>query len=107
MTPAPFNPAQLRPGATYPVNPKSKGRGIALEIVPGLFGVFGIGNIYAGRLALGVGLMVSFWVLFGINFALIFLGIGFVTMPLTWIAYLVAGPLLAARGIDQYNGVRR
>jgi TM2 domain-containing membrane protein YozV len=82
---------------------KSAGAAVALELVLGLFGVFGVGNLYAGRAAVGILLMLSFWGLFWVNVLLVFLAIGFVTMPLTWIAYLVAGPLLAARGVERHN----
>ncbi|RKN47717.1 NINE protein [Micromonospora endolithica] len=79
---------------------KSAGAAVALELVLGLFGV---GNIYAGRVATGVILMVSFWALFWVNFLLIFVMVGFATMPLTWITYLVVGALLAARSVEQHN----
>lgn len=82
---------------------KSAAAAVALELVLGLFGVFGVGNLYAGRTAEGVILMVSFWVLFWINVFLIFVFIGVVTMPLTWIGYMIAGPLLAARGVERHN----
>lgn len=88
---------------TPPVPRKSAGVAVALELVLGLFGVFGVGSIYAGSTAIGVILMLSFWGLFWINFALIFIVVGIVTMPLTWIAYLVAGPLLAARAVERRN----
>ncbi|MEU5563627.1 hypothetical protein [Micromonospora musae] len=105
-TPAVYN-APLAPA--YPPVPvpvvaqKSVGVAVVLELLIGLFGVFGIGNIYAGRVATGVILMVSFWVMFWINFFLIFVFIGMVTMPLTWIAYWVVGALLAARSVEQHN----
>jgi hypothetical protein len=41
--------------------------------------------------------------LFWINLVLVFAVVGIVTMPLTWIAYLVLGPLLAARGVERHN----
>ena len=93
----PYSPA----AATRP--PRSAGAAVALELVLGLFGIFGVGNIYAGRTGLGVALMVSFWALFWLNFLLIFLVIGWFTMPLTWIAFLILGPILAARGVENYN----
>jgi TM2 domain-containing membrane protein YozV len=83
--------------------PKSVGAAVALELVPGLFGVFGVGNMYAGRVGLGIALMLSFWVLFWINVALFYLLIGWVTLPLTWIVYLIGGALLAANGASRHN----
>lgn len=87
-----------------PVVPtKSTGAAVLLELLPGLIGIFGIGNIYAGRIGVGIALMVSFWVLFWINFALIFVGLGIVTMPLTWVLYLIVGPLAAGAGVARHN----
>lgn len=69
---------------------------ILLEILPGIFiQTFGIGNIYAGNVALGIILMLSYWVLAVINFFLIFILIGFVTYPMTWIIYMVVSTILA------------
>ncbi|MFY1633293.1 hypothetical protein ACN27F_08415 [Solwaraspora sp. WMMB335] len=85
------------------VSSKSVGAAVALELVLGLFGIFGIGNIYAGKVATGVVLMVSFWVLFWINVLLTFLIIGWVTLPLTWLAYLAIGAILAARAAERHN----
>ena len=82
---------------------RSAGAAVALEIVLGIFGVFGVGNLYAGRVGLGIALMVSFWILFWINFLLTFVVIGVVTYPLTWIAFLIIGPVTAARGVERYN----
>ncbi|GIG92431.1 hypothetical protein Pen02_73670 [Plantactinospora endophytica] len=82
---------------------KSAGAAVALELVLGLFGIFGVGNLYAGRTAAGVILMLSFWGLFWVNLFLVLLFIGFVTMPLTWVGYLVISPLLAARGVERHN----
>lgn len=53
--------------------PKSVGAAVALELVLGLFGIFGVGNLYARRVAVGLILMVSFWVLFWINILLTFI----------------------------------
>ena len=97
MTYPPFQPYPV------PIAPRSAGVAVALEIIVGLFGIFGIGNIYAGRTMLGIVLMVSFWVLFWVNFFLIFILIGWVTLPLTWIAYVVIGSISAARGVEEYN----
>jgi TM2 domain-containing membrane protein YozV len=97
-------PASLPPYPVPVVVPqKSVGAAVVLELVPGLFGVFGIGNLYAGRIVTGLLLMFSFWALFWVNFLLIFVFIGIVTMPLTWIGYLVVGALTAARGAERHN----
>ncbi|SBT40687.1 hypothetical protein [Micromonospora auratinigra] len=97
--------------SAYPVPPvvivpqKSAGAAVALEILLGLLGIFGVGNLYAGRTGTGVALLLSFWGLFWVNFFLIFAFIGLVTMPLTWIAYLVMGALLAARAVERHNTI--
>ncbi|MFF5054612.1 hypothetical protein ACFY1S_15670 [Micromonospora sp. NPDC000663] len=100
--PVPTQPLYVGPRAVL-VPQKSAGAAVALELILGLFGIFGVGNLYAGRTASGVLLMLSFWGLFWINFFLIFAVVGIVTMPLTWIAYLVLGPLLAAGGVERHN----
>ncbi|MGW3787241.1 hypothetical protein ACWD5Z_21835 [Micromonospora chokoriensis] len=101
-TPVPTQSVYVGPQAVL-VPQKSAGAAVALELVLGLFGIFGVGNLYAGRTSIGVILMLSFWGLFWINFFLLFVFVGIVTMPLTWIAYLVLGSLLAARGVEQHN----
>ncbi|MFI6236975.1 hypothetical protein ACIBD9_25725 [Micromonospora sp. NPDC050784] len=100
--PIPMQSVYVGPQAVL-VPQKSAGAAVALELILGLFGIFGVGNLYAGRTAYGVILMLSFWGLFWINFFLLFVFVGIVTMPLTWIAYLVLGPLLAARGVERHN----
>ncbi|MFI7075494.1 hypothetical protein [Micromonospora sediminicola] len=92
-----------RPAYLPAVTPRSSGAAVALELVLGIIGIFGVGNIYAGKTAQGVVIMVSFWVLFWVNFCLISIGVGLVTMPLTWIAYLILGPVLAARAVEEHD----
>jgi len=66
---------------------------IGLEVAPGFFfQTFGIGHMYAGRVGTGVGIMLSYWVLQAINVALMSVWIGFITYPLTMLAYLVLAP---------------
>ncbi|MDG4767174.1 hypothetical protein O7632_24190 [Solwaraspora sp. WMMD406] len=107
--PVPTSGQPYQPGGYGPVAgpgvamPKSAGAAVALELVPGLFGIFGIGNIYAGKVPTGIVLMVSFWVLFWINVLLTFIFIGWLTLPATWVAYLIAGPILALRATEKHN----
>jgi TM2 domain-containing membrane protein YozV len=105
--PAPVN-YPVSPYAPMPVMrpPRSAGAAVALELVPGLFGVFGVGTIYAGRTGAGVALMVSFWLLFWINVMLCLVFVGFITLPLTWLAYFIAGSLTAARSVEKHNAGR-
>jgi len=66
---------------------------IGLEVGPGfLFQTFGIGHIYAGRAGTGVALMFGYWVLQAINTALMSVWIGFITAPLTWLAFMILAP---------------
>lgn len=68
-----------------------------LEAGPGfLFQVFGVGHIYNGRVGMGIAVMVSYWVLQAINLWLCAILIGFVTMPLTFLAYLIFSSATAA-----------
>lgn len=77
--------------------PKSAGAAIALELVPGLFfQTFGIGNMYAGNVGLGLFFMFGYWVVLFINILLCFVFIGLVTLPLCWIAMMIMSPLVAA-----------
>ena len=99
------DPYALTPYSAPPVmrQPKSVGAAVALELIPGLFGIFGVGNMYTGRVGIGLALMLSFWALFWVNFLLIFIFVGWVTMPVTWVAYLIGGALLAAHGAERHN----
>lgn len=63
---------------------------VALEVGPGtFFQTFGLGHVYAGRARTGVLLLASYWFLQWINVMLMSVFIGFVTAPLTWLAYTV------------------
>ena len=67
-----------------------------LEILPGMMlQTFGIGNIYAGNVAGGILMMVGYWVTCVLNFLLLFVLVGFVTWPLTWIAFMILCPVCA------------
>jgi TM2 domain-containing membrane protein YozV len=59
--------------------------------------------MYAGKAGQGVALLLTYWVLFWVNVGLLFVVIGWVTMPLCWLGYMVAGPLLAARAVEDHN----
>ncbi|OKI40796.1 NINE protein [Micromonospora sp. CB01531] len=54
-------PAPIHVPFPVPVVPqKSAGVAGALELVLGLLGIFGVGNLYAGRTGAGIALMLSF-----------------------------------------------
>ncbi|MEZ4241485.1 MAG: hypothetical protein R3F59_36115 [Myxococcota bacterium] len=61
---------------------------VGLEAVPGLFGFFGLGHMYSGKVGTGLLIMISYWVLQGINVALMPFLIGWITAPLTFLAYM-------------------
>ena len=66
---------------------------VGLEVGPGLLlQTFGVGHMYSGRMSLGLAIMFGYWVLQAINIALMPFMIGFVTYPLTLLAFLVACP---------------
>jgi len=69
---------------------------VLLEVIPGLFGIFGIGHIYTERVGIGLLFMFGFWVVSAINFLLTFVLIGVVTGPLCWIGALIISPITAA-----------
>ncbi len=77
---------------------------VGLEIVPGgLFQVFGLGHIYAGKVGRGVAIMLAYWVLQAINIALTTVWIGVITAPLTWLAFTV----FSATDVIDTGGRRR
>lgn len=67
---------------------------VALEVAPGtFFGTFGIGHLYAGKVSTGAALMISYWILQAVNFALTgFFGLGVLTGALTWLGFVVFAP---------------
>lgn len=69
---------------------------VLLEVIPGLFGFFGIGHMAQGRIGMGLFIMLSYIVLQAINAALTFVLIGYITAPLTMLFYLIAAPTNAA-----------
>lgn len=88
-------PVQVREVHHYHAGPHA-GTAVLLELLPGLFAqTFGIGNIYAGQVWPGIFMMLGYWALSVVNFLLCFLLIGFVTWPLTWIAFMVFCPMAA------------
>ena len=75
---------------------KSGGVAALLEVLPGLFQVFGIGHMYAGNVATGLIIMFGYWAVAFLNLLLLLVLIGWVTWPLCWIAAMIISPLTAA-----------
>jgi hypothetical protein len=65
------------------------------------FQTFGLGHLYAGNYIIGVLLMLLYWILFAINFALCFMFIGYVTMPLTWLLFFFISTVLLSRHLEE------
>jgi TM2 domain-containing membrane protein YozV len=88
----------------YRTPPKSTGTAVLLEVLPGFFlQTFGIGHIYAGNVGMGLLFMFGYWFLQFINLLLIFLLIGIITMPLTFILAMVISPILASNTATRAN----
>ena len=68
-----YNP--MAAGAQY----KNEGTGLILSIILGLFTICGIGQIYAGKVGKGIGILILGWVL---------IVVGVLTMGIGLIAYL-------------------
>lgn len=51
-----------QPYVAPPVGLKDPNTGLLLELLPGLFGFLGIGYIWSGEVALGIGLLIGYWV---------------------------------------------
>lgn len=78
--------------------PKSGGTAALLELGGGFFlQIFGFGHIYAGNVGTGLLIMFAYWGLQIINFLLTFVLIGVLTLPLTWILFLIFSPIWASK----------
>ena len=86
------------------VSPKNPGLAVALELLGGFFfQTFGIGHLYAGNIGLGLGLMFGYWILTAINVVLCFVLVGFVTWPLTWLAFMIISAITANNAAKAAN----
>ena len=83
---------------------RDPGLAVILEILPGfMMQTFGIGNIYAGNVTGGILMMIGYWVLLVINVFLCFLLIGLLTLPATWIVFMVLCPMSASSAAKRRN----
>ena len=86
------------------VSSKNPGLAVALELLGGFFfQTFGIGHLYAGNIGLGLGLMFGYWVLMAINILLCAVLVGFVTWPLTWLAFMIISSITANNAAKAAN----
>ncbi len=101
--PSPMQPVPQQPIYYYDPR-KSKSTAIILEILPGLFGFFGIGWLYIGQVMPGLILLIGglVWVMMVIVAAALtgFLAC-FCTVPITLI-----GPLVSTLILNQHIGKR-
>ena len=108
--PAPYGQVQYPgqgmagPGMGGMVSPKNPGLAVALELLGGFFlQTFGVGHLYAGNIGLGLGLMFGYWVLTAINVVLCFVIVGFITWPITWLAFMVISAITANNAAKAAN----
>lgn len=88
---------QVREVRPYPAAGPDNGIAALLEILPGVFlQTFGIGHIYAGNVGRGLILMFGYWILSFINYLLCFVLVGFVTWPLTFLAFAIFSTIAAS-----------
>ncbi len=94
----------MGPGMGGMVSAKNPGLAVALELLGGFFfQTFGIGHLYAGNIGLGLGLMFGYWVLMAINILLCAVLVGFVTWPLTWLAFMIISAITANNAAKAAN----
>jgi TM2 domain-containing membrane protein YozV len=88
----------------YQSPPKASVVAVLLEVLPGLFfQTFGIGQMYAGNVGLGLLFMFGYWFIQFINLLLCFFFIGLLTLPLCFILAMVISPILASRTAERTN----
>jgi TM2 domain-containing membrane protein YozV len=80
---------------------KDPGIALVLELAPGILcQVWGLGNIYAGRITRGLVIMLGYWFVQAINVLLMLVLVGFVTAFVTFVATAILSSVLA------YNAAR-
>ena len=86
----------------YRQPPKSPGTAVLLEVLPGFFfQTFGIGHIYAGNVGTGLLFMFGYWLIQFVNLLLCLLIIGFITLPLCFIAAMIISPIVASNAASR------
>lgn len=89
-------PQQVGREVHYYHSGPSAGTAVALEILLGMFmQTFGVGNLYAGNTSGGLFMMFGYWGLQFVNLVLCLVLIGFVTLPMTWLAFMIFCPIMA------------
>lgn len=75
---------------------KSPAVAALLELGLGIFQIFGVGFIYAGFAPYGVMIMLGYWALLVLNIIAIFMLVGMITLPLTWVLFMIFMPITSA-----------
>jgi len=76
---------------------------MTLEIVLGLFGIFGVGHLTNGNVGKGLLVMFGYWGIQLFNLILMALWIGFLTAPVTWLFFIIWSPSSAKADANQIN----
>lgn len=86
------------------IPPKNGGLAIGLELGMGTcFQTFGVGHLYAGNVGMGLGLMFGYWFLTFVNILLCGVLVGFITWPLTWVAFMILSSITANNAVKEAN----
>ena len=94
-------PLHARPLAS---GARSPGLAFGMELLlGGVFQLFGLGHIYAGRPVLGMAWLLGYMLIQAVNIALMGVVIGFITLPLTWLVATVIASISAAATANQTN----
>jgi len=65
-----------------------------------ILGTFGIGHMYAGNVGIGLLFMFGYWALLFVSIMLLFVGIGFITLPVCALGTPILSPIIAANSCD-------
>jgi hypothetical protein len=99
--PRPMYPAYPPAGAYAPA-PKDPSTGLLIELIPGFFGVLGVGYLWAGELALGLALLLGYWFFWGAVMVATFLTFGLLLcfFPFFILLYFAA-PIVSALALQR------
>lgn len=88
-----------------PAPEKSMGIALMLELIGGIFQIFGIGSFYAGAPLYGFALLVMYWMLLVLMlvFAVVTVGLGLVVIPVVWVIYAIFASLVAYTNVKAAN----
>jgi hypothetical protein len=91
-----------------PLSPATQGASTTalwLETIFGLFGLLGVGHVYAGRIVLGIALMIGWWIYLAIAAVVITITVGVAAclfMPISLAVPIISG--IQARTYIQQKG---